>query len=277
MGEPVAEEKNAGGKWWHWTYIPEWLGTMAITFALWAATKYTAPYCRTFVVTDPTLLHSYSHSNMFPSWCIPLISVVAPVVWMLLNEAVLRAVFRDARVGWLHNAHSVLICVAQGVFFAMCITDPLKNFAGRLRPDYIARLIEFADFPAHNATAADFARICDSDDHRVWDGRRSFPSGHSSLTWAGWTVAALYVYTRVYNGRRWRYSIPSLGFFYVAPCLVLPLVVAVSRTRDNRHNFDDVLAGSLIGIFSGIFAFPMHFSLQGGEVCALWAMFFCCG
>ena len=38
--------------------------------------------------------------------------------------------------------------------------------------------------------------------------------------------------------------------------LILAGLVAVSRTRDYRHNFSDILGGSLIGIF---FAIALYF------------------
>jgi membrane-associated phospholipid phosphatase len=38
--------------------------------------------------------------------------------------------------------------------------------------------------------------------------------------------------------------------------VTLALLIAVSRTQDYRHNFDDIAVGSFIGILSGGPCFP---------------------
>jgi hypothetical protein len=48
--------------------------------------------------------------------------------------------------------------------------------------------------------------------------------------------------------------------------LTLPFIVAVSRTRDYRHHYADVLCGSLIGIAAAWLAFEGCFQRLNGKL-----------
>jgi len=88
------------------------------------------------------------------------------------------------------------------------------------------------------------------------DAQSSFPSGHASATFCGLGFTALYImyllnkYTRKNNMAK---TIVGFGFFLSAA------VVAATRPRDNWHNYDDVLTGSVIGFACAVFAFFINF------------------
>lgn len=77
------------------------------------------------------------------------------------------------------------------------------------------------------------------------DGRRSFPSGHSSLAIAVYLYLALFLYRKlcqIKNSGSLRVTLPiGLNMFAFA--------VMVSRTSDYRHFPTDVLIGGAIGTF----------------------------
>ena len=251
-------------RWWHPSYTAEWVVSVGAALTVGAVCRLTAPYCREFNPLDPSVGHPFSHHEVVPSWQLPLIAVVAPVVWGAVLLPLLEG-FGGA------SLHALALSVVQAAMLAMCVTDPMKNYAGRLRPDYVSRLEEVLHFNPHNFTQADLTAACDSTVSKVMDGRRSFPSGHASLTWAGWTVVALFVYVKVFNGER-RMGITFVNLLCVAVNLVVPAWVAISRTRDYRHNFGDVLAGSAIGVFAGFVCFVQHFSLSSA-VCRAFGAF----
>ncbi|KAI5690984.1 PAP2 superfamily [Leishmania braziliensis] len=132
---------------------------------------------------------------------------------------------------------------AFSVALSVMIVDALKVYAGRLRPDFLSRLRN-EGFNA-SSVGVDWCTVAN-------EGRLSFPSGHSSAGFSAFVPLCFYVLHSLHAFRRsgaslWRILIG------LTP-LILPITVAVSRTRDNRHNFDDILAGSLIGIFTALVA-----------------------
>lgn len=100
--------------------------------------------------------------------------------------------------------------------------------AGRPRPDYVSRC--FAD-GNYRADAA-----CTGGYHLVNDGRKSFPSGHSSVAFASFGFMSLYlagklkVFTAQGKG--------SAGRLLAVICPVFfSLCVAISRTCDYHHHW----------------------------------------
>eukprot|EP00126_Sphaerothecum_destruens_P006880 Sdes_comp19570_c0_seq1m11252 len=67
--------------------------------------------------------------------------------------------------------------------------------------------------------------------------------------------------------------VQGLGHMYQVILCLVPLFVAfmvgISRTRDYRHNFSDVVAGAIIGIFSGIFGYRLYYPSLGDLDCGI--------
>jgi membrane-associated phospholipid phosphatase len=70
--------------------------------------------------------------------------------------------------------------------------------------------------------------------HRPDGGRYSFPSGHSSGTFAAATVLQRHL--------GWKAGLPAYG---------LAAYVAGSRLQENKHYMSDVIFGAAIGVVSG--------------------------
>ncbi len=122
------------------------------------------------------------------------------------------------------------------------LTDVLKDAIGRPRPDLISRCQPAPSTPRDELVEIDVCR--QSDRHRLNDGWRSFPSGHSSLAftalgWLGFFVASQ---TRVLRPRASLIEV----ILTLAPFLGAAFI-AISRLEDYRHGPLDVLAGSLLG------------------------------
>jgi membrane-associated phospholipid phosphatase len=143
-------------------------------------------------------------------------------------------------------------------------TNALKSLVGRLRPDFISRcdpdfanpdLVYDADAPWIDAK---YAFICRGDDHLVGEGRKSFPSGHSSSALYGALFAVIYLGRRAAARSRRAFGYFALPFVQVV-LLCGGLLIAASRSWDNRHHALDILVGAAIGAVGAAMSlyFPM--------------------
>ncbi|CBH13053.1 phosphatidic acid phosphatase protein, putative [Trypanosoma brucei gambiense DAL972] len=143
------------------------------------------------------------------------------------------------------------------IILAVCLVEILKVYAGRLRPDFLDRLKK-----ANVTEGTDPKDLCDIAKAR--DGRLSFPSGHSSCAFSVCTPMALYFLSvlHAFSGASvWRTLVGLSPIYLACAC-------AISRTRDNRHHFADIVAGSLIGMGTGLLAVAVFFRF-GKEIAVL--------
>ena len=122
-------------------------------------------------------------------------------------------------------------------------------------------------------------KVCTQTDKGIlYDGFRSFPSGHASISFSGLTYLALLLASRLAvfdtsirarrRANRWdpkrspEYAVSTMGAWRVL-LIILPLCVAmfVSSTRvtDYRHHYVDVLFGGAEGILMALFAYRFYF------------------
>jgi len=142
------------------------------------------------------------------------------------------------------------------LLFTAALTQLVKITVGRPRPDVIDRCQPPAGLsdPLYRLTNS---TICTQANIAVLrDGFRSFPSGHSSLSFAGLGFLAFYLAGKLHlfgdrghTGKAW---IP-LGPFVAAA------LVAISRTMDHRHHWQDVLAGAILGTVLAYFSYRQYY------------------
>ena len=173
----------------------------------------------------------------------------------------------------LHHAHNFFLGATTALASTATVTWGLKLGVGRLRPDFRERYVRAAcsgavDTPLElDCAAVDDGFTLGASD--VEKGRRSFPSGHSSLSFA----AATYLAMHLGSAWIWGDSVPESGAWRTASQVggavaATALVsaagyVAASRVTDNRHHPDDVVLGALIGTGFGAASYLLHFELDG--------------
>jgi membrane-associated phospholipid phosphatase len=150
--------------------------------------------------------------NTVPSWTVGALAGAA--------GALVIAAPTDAR--WYHVKG-----MAEAVGATALATEFSKRFFGRHRPDYV-----------------------DGDPIAgVVDGRRSFFSGHASMTVVSTTYIGLYLRQHLFPA--WKPDKSALPWWEAATyagLIGVAVYVPLSRVLDNRHHPSDVLTGSAVGL-----------------------------
>jgi membrane-associated phospholipid phosphatase len=172
---------------------------------------------------------------------------------------------------------SYLWCLL-GVFQAMGILFTIVNFlkllTGRQRPNFLS----LCDYNGYRAAVnaggkvlqhwydkhVNFGQLgdiknCQGTLTNVADSLRSFPSGHSAISWSSMVYTTLYLRSALGVPKGVSISIPAL---VSALPLAISAYIAMSRVIDRWHNTDDVAIGSAVGIISGFLGWGHYLVLR---------------
>jgi len=149
-----------------------------------------------------------------------------------------------------------------GLLFTNLITNVGKLTIGRLRPNFLS----VCQPNIQNLYTSDLCRTktylipnidfkcMQPNPKEVFDSRKSFPSGHSSLSFFSMVYLALFL-SSVWQCRQLGKLLPRT---IQLTLITFALFVALSRVSDHKHHPTDVIAGSLIGILCALFTFSYH-------------------
>ncbi|CAO2163590.1 unnamed protein product [Urochloa humidicola] len=182
--------------------------------------------------------------NTIPFWAVPLIAIVLP--WVIFGGIY----FKKKNVYDLHHG---ILGILYSVLITAVITDAIKDGVGRPRPDFFWRC--FPDgIPNYDNVTTDV--ICHGEKSVIKEGHKSFPSGHSSWSFAGLGFLAWYLAGKLKAFDR-KGHIAKLCLVFL-PLLVASLV-AVSRVDDYWHHWQDVFAGGILGLTIASFCYLQFF------------------
>jgi len=256
-----------------WTYIFDWLLVVGFIVAFVAIDSVNG-HQREFSITDQSIMYTFTLKETVPPWLLVVCAVIAPIaivlVWTLVIPplgTVHRRRWKKGEMSWrekLWDANLSLLGIGLAIASTITITNTFKNLVGRPRPDFLDRCQPNS---TTNPTAFTLSNssICTVRD-RLKDGYRSFPSGHSSLSWAGLGFLSLFMAGRLN-------VLDTRGQVWKTVLVLTPLVaagfIAVSRLMDNRHHPFDVIVGSLIGYLLAWMAYRQYFpaisTAEGGR------------
>jgi len=184
-----------------------------------------------------------------------IFGVVCVICWVVA-QVVLRAL-ASRKWNVLHDMHNTVLGIVESLAVELIIIEILKRFAGRYRPRYLA-----------------IAAEAGSNVREEWEGRVSYPSGHTGTAFSSMFFCTLYLLgkTRAYSSSS-RFGGGSAGRFAAVVLSALPtfgaFLVAITRTRDYMHNFSDINGGAIIGLLASTLAYFTVFPALTHPECQL--------
>ena len=212
-----------------------------------------------------TYLEEGSGETVPESWVATAIPVT--LAWLAAEDLLVRRNEGDA--DW-HGLHDTTVGLSEAVLATLALTEVLKVAVGRLRPDFQGRLRRHGCAtgqlgPAHcgDDVGPPLAEDTGEAEALLEDGRKSFPSGHSSISFALATYGALTVGGHWVWGRRATPTSRTLGIAVQTLALAAAAVVATSRVDDGRHHLGDVATGAALGAGLANAFYWRHFDASG--------------
>lgn len=182
--------------------------------------------------------------NTVPVWAVPILAAILPV-------AVFSVYYYHRKD--IYDFHHAVLGLLFSVLVTGVITDAIKDAVGRPRPNFFWRC--FPDGKeAFDPVTKDV--VCHGDPKIIKEGYKSFPSGHSSWSFAGLTYLAWYMSgkLRVFDRRG---HVAKLCIVLIP--VLIAILVGISRVDDYWHHWTDVFTGALIGTIVAAFCYLQFF------------------
>ncbi|KAH9626838.1 hypothetical protein KSS87_002483 [Heliosperma pusillum] len=182
--------------------------------------------------------------NTVPFWAVPIIAILLPFLIFLIYYFIRKDIY---------DFHHAILGLLFSVLITSVITDAIKDGVGRPRPDFFWRCFPNGKAGYEKVTGD---VICTGLKSVIKEGHKSFPSGHSSWSFAGLGFLAWYLggKIRVFDRRG---HVAKLCI--VLSPILLAAMVAVSRVDDYWHHWQDVFAGGLLGMVISSFCYLQFF------------------
>lgn len=246
-------------------------------------------YRRPFTLTDPAIAYP-ARSNIIPFSVVALVALLGPAVIIAAITftsplpGTPKLSTRPALRGRAWTVHAAWLGLCLSLAAALFVTEGLKTLVGKPRPDMlstchpdIANLQNFILGGVGTTLDSEAPvlvswKICQQKDHsKLNDAFSSFPSGHSSFSWAGLLYLSLWLCSRLSimwacrhcshakEGRRHEQAAPPLWQVLVTAVPIgVALFICGSRYADFHHAGIDIFAGAVIGIVSAVASFFLY-------------------
>lgn len=190
-------------------------------------------------------------ATLFP---LPILIILITILPAVVTGLVIVSNSRNTTNQNLWNWYLSILCNATLISFQLLIVCVLKNITGLPRPDMFARCIPYTDTPLPEFTLSNVTVCSNTNTVMLYEGFRSFPSGHSSTIFASSTFQIMSI-SQHFHSQSW-----NLAFFVQMVPLSLAFWISSSRISDNRHFLRDIVAGAFIGTIVAFFTYRKYFS-----------------
>ncbi|KAI4357738.1 hypothetical protein L6164_001669 [Bauhinia variegata] len=182
--------------------------------------------------------------NTIPFWAVPVIAILIPLAVFVAYYIIRKNVY---------DFHHAILGLLFSVLITAVITDAIKDGVGRPRPDFFWRC--FPDGKGVFDPRTTDVR-CTGVKSVIKEGHKSFPSGHTSWSFAGLSFLGWYLSGKIRAFDR-RGHVAKLCLVFLP--ILMAALVAVSRVDDYWHHWQDVFAGALIGMTIASFCYLQFF------------------
>jgi len=228
-------------RWLDWVFF-------VVILVLMCVLEYSVdPYVRFVPKNEIQELNYPMKIDTVPSWMVPVIGLVLPVVF-----------FSIYKFGWKCEAreyHDLILGAWMNTALTGCLTSALKVSVGRNRPDYFRRC--FPDgVEEFNSGGYPICHPPNDDQGFLVEGRKSFPSGHSSWSMCSMSFITFFLLGKLQvfsgTGELWKLITSFVPIFFA-------VAVGVTRINDYWHHWTDVVAGFLLGLAVSISIYTQYY------------------
>ncbi|KAI5063114.1 hypothetical protein GOP47_0021661 [Adiantum capillus-veneris] len=176
---------------------------------------------------------------------------VVPVIAIVIPLIIFVAFFLYSKD--ITDIHHATLGLLFSVLITGVLTDAIKDATGRPRPDFFWRCFPDGIAVYNNSTGN---VICHGENSVVKEGYKSFPSGHTSWSFAGLGFLSLYLAGKLqlFNGRG---HVAKVAVVFTP--LLAATLVGLSRVDDYWHHWQDVFAGAFVGLGMAIICYHEFF------------------
>ncbi|KEY67265.1 hypothetical protein S7711_09060 [Stachybotrys chartarum IBT 7711] len=239
------------------SHLPDYVGFLVLLVGWIVTVNFITPFHQMFFVNDLRISFPFATQQRVPESMNFVYALYIPLAILLAYNFTTRASAAK------HQA--TILSFAIAIVLTAFLTDVVKNAVGRPRPDFLSRCKPSHDVKPYTLVTIDACTAPDG--YVLQDGWRSFPSGHSSFSFAGLGSLALFFAGQL---QVFRYASGGRDLSRALLCL-LPLLgaamIAISRCQDYRHDVYDVCAGSALGITVAYWSYRRHWPNLSSPTC----------
>ncbi|KAK6197556.1 vacuolar diacylglycerol pyrophosphate phosphatase [Scheffersomyces amazonensis] len=258
-------------------FLPDWIVALVLIVYFFIVAEHAKPFERQFSLNDLTISHPFAiHERVSGTLClliaffIPIIVITSYTLYkqtkLTNNNSNNNSNNNNSQEKALHNLQIALLGLVISLSVNGVVTDILKNWIARPRPDFLARCGAAIGTPSD--VLVDIS-VCTAPLGKriLTDGMRSTPSGHSSISFSALLYLSLWLTGQFKLTSKTNSSQPLHKFIIAGLPILLSSYIALSRTQDYRHHFVDIILGGCIGIFFAITSYLRYFPSIYSEDC----------